>query len=94
MASKEAENWKTMANAFDSIAQIVRTAGKTKAYNEPGYKKSTDIHAISHNFNNSQRGPFCRYWGTYRSNNGNYRNNSQNKLASGCREQSTQAKQQ
>ena len=27
-ASKDAENWKTMADAFDSITQIVRMAGK------------------------------------------------------------------
>ena len=59
-ASKDAENWKTMADAFDSIAKIVRTAGETKAYNEPRYEKSTDIHAISHNPNNSQRGSFSR----------------------------------
>ena len=76
-ASKDAENWKTMADAFDSIAQIVRMAGKTKAYNEPRYEKSTDIHAISHHSNNSQRGSFSRYQGTYRSKNGNKRNNSQ-----------------
>ena len=54
--SKEAENWKTMADAFDSIAKRARMAGKTKAYNKPRYEKSTDIHAISHYTNNSQRG--------------------------------------
>ena len=59
-ASKDAENWKTMADVFYSIAQIARVAGKTKVYNEPMYKKSTDIHAISHNSNNSQRGSFSR----------------------------------
>ena len=63
-ASKNAENWKTMADAFDSIAQIQRMAGKTKAYTEPRYEKSTDIHAISHHSNNSQRGSFSRYWST------------------------------
>ena len=31
-ASKEAENWKTMADAFDSITKIVRMAGKRKNY--------------------------------------------------------------
>ena len=67
-----------MADAFHSIAQIVRMAGKTKAHNEPRYEKSTDIHAIFHHPNNSQRGSFRRYWGTYRSNNDNNRNNSQN----------------
>ena len=36
-ASRDAENWKTMADAFDSIPQKVRMAGKTKAYNEPRY---------------------------------------------------------
>ena len=51
--SKDAENWKTMADAFDFIAQAVRTAGKTKAYNKPSYEKSTDIHTISHHSNNS-----------------------------------------
>ena len=60
-ASKDAENQKTMADAFDSIAKIVRTAGKTKAYNKPRYEKPTDIHAISHNINDSQRGSFNRY---------------------------------
>ena len=44
-ASKDAENWKTMSDAFDSIAKIARTAGKTKVLNEPRY-------------NNSQRGSF------------------------------------
>ena len=79
--SKDAENWKTMVDAFDSIAKIVRTAGKTKAYNEPRYEKPTDIHAINPNYNNSQRGSFNRYRGTYKNNQGsNYssRNNSQN----------------
>ena len=57
-ASKDAENWKTMVDAFDSIAKIVRTAGKTKACNEPRYEEPTDIHAISHNYNNSQIGSF------------------------------------
>ena len=41
-AFKDAENWKTMADAFNSIAKIVRTAGKIKAYNEPRYEKPTD----------------------------------------------------
>ena len=77
-ASKEAENWKTMADAFESIAQIARMTGKTKAYSEPRYEKPTDIHAISNNSNNSRRGSFSRYWGTYRSNHANSRNNSQN----------------
>ena len=77
-ASKDAENWKTMANAFDSIAKIGRTAGKTKPYNEPRYEKPTDINAISNSFNNSQKGSFNRYQGTYRSNHVNSRNNSQN----------------
>ena len=77
-ASKDAENWKTMGDAFDSIAQIVRMAGKTKAYSEPRYEKFTDIHAVSHHSKNSQRGSFSRYQGTYRSNNGNNMNNSQN----------------
>ena len=77
-ASKDAENWKTMTDAFDSIAQIVRMAGKTKAYSEPRYEKPTDIHAISNHSNSSQRGSFSRYQGTYRSNHANSRNNSQN----------------
>ena len=77
-ASKDAENWKAMADAFDSIAKIARMAGKTKAYNKPRYEKSTDIHTISQNSYNSQRGSFSRYQGTYRSNNGNNRNNGQN----------------
>ena len=67
-ASKDEENWKAMADVFDYIAQIVRMAWKTKTYNKPRYEKSPDIHAISHNSNNSQRGSFSRYWGTYRSN--------------------------
>ena len=65
-ASKDAENWKTMVDAFDSIAKIARTAGKTKAYNEPRYEKPTDINAISYNYNNSQRGSFNRYCSTYK----------------------------
>ena len=80
-ASKEAENWKTVADAFNSIAKIARTAGKTKAYNEPRYAKPTDIHAISHNYNNSQIGYFHRYQDTYENNqvsNHSSRNNSQN----------------
>ena len=58
-ASKEAENCKTLADAFDSFAKIARMAGKTKAYNKPRYEKSTDIHAIYHH-NYSQRGSFSR----------------------------------
>ena len=65
-AFKDAENWKTKADAFDSITKIVRTAGKTKAYNRPRYEKPTDTHVINHNYNNSQRGSFNRYWGTYK----------------------------
>ena len=53
-ASRDAEIRKTMADAFDSIAKIVSTAGKTKAYNEPRYEKPTDVHSISNNPNNSQ----------------------------------------
>ena len=52
-ASKDAENWKTMVDAFDSIAKIAITAGKTKAYNEPRYEKPTEIHAISNSSNKS-----------------------------------------
>ena len=58
-ASKEAENWKTMADAFDSITKIVRMAGETKVYNKLRYETSTDIHAISHH-SNSQTGSFSR----------------------------------
>ena len=65
-------------DAFDSIAKIVRTAAKTKAYNKLRYEKPTDIHAISKSFNNSQRGSFNRYWDTYRNNHVNSRNNRQN----------------
>ena len=75
---KDAENLKTMVDAFDFIVKIVRTAGKTKAYNEPRYEKPTDIHAISNNSNNSQRGSLNRYQGTYKNNHVNSRNNSQN----------------
>ena len=70
-----------MADAFNSITKIVRTAGKTKAYNEPRYEKPTDIHAINHNYNNSQTGSFYRSWGTYKNNWGSSYmswNNSQN----------------
>ena len=67
-----------MADAFDSITQIARMAGKTKAYNESRYEKPTDIHAISDHYNISQGGSFSRYWDTYRSNHANSRNNSQN----------------
>ena len=77
-ASKDAENWKTMMNAFDSIAKIARTAGKTKAYNEPGCEKPTDIHAISNSYNYSQRGSLNRYQGTYKNNQVSSSNNSQN----------------
>ena len=56
-ASKETENWKTMADAFDSIAKMVRMEGKTKAHSELRYETSTGIHAISHP-TNSQRGPY------------------------------------
>ena len=59
--SKDAENWKTMADAFGSIVKIARTAGKTKAKNKPRYEKPTDIHAISNSYNKSQRGSFNRY---------------------------------
>ena len=53
-ASKDVENWNTMADAFDSIIKIVRTVGKTKAYNEPRYEKPNDINAISNNYNNKE----------------------------------------
>ena len=43
-ASKDAENWKTMADAFNSIAKIAGTAGKSKAYNEPRYEKPTMLY--------------------------------------------------
>ena len=82
-ASKDAENWKTMEDAFNSITKIARTAGKTKACNKSRYKKPTDINAINHNYNNSQRGSFNMYQGTYKNNHGsNYssRNNSQNNV--------------
>ena len=52
-ASKEAENWKTLADAFDSFVKKVKTAGKTKAYNEPRDEKPTDIHATSNSYNKS-----------------------------------------
>ena len=52
-ASKDAENWQPIMDAFDSIAKIVRTAGKTKANNKLRYEKPTDIHAISNSYNNS-----------------------------------------
>ena len=61
-----------MADAFGSIAKILRTAGKTQLYNKPRYETSNDIHAISHH-NNSQRGSFSRYWGTYRGTNSHNR---------------------
>ena len=76
-ASKEAKKWKAMADAFDSITKIARMAGKTKAYNEARYEKSTDISAISHH-TDSQRGSFSRYRGSYRSTNSHNRNNSWN----------------
>ena len=60
-ASKDVENLKTMADLFDSIVMIVKTAGKTKAYNKPRYENPTDINAISNNSNSSQRGSFNRY---------------------------------
>ena len=54
-----------MADAFDSITKIAKTAGKTKVYNEPRYDASTDINFILQN-TNSQRGSFSRYQGSYR----------------------------
>ena len=81
--SKDAENWKTMADAFNSITKIARTAGKTTAYSEPRYEKPTDINAINYNYNNIQRCSFKRYQGTYKNNQGgnyNSRNNSQNNV--------------
>ena len=83
-ASKEVENWKTMADAFASIPKIVRMAEKTKAYKELRYKTSIDVHAISHH-TNSQIGSFNRYWGIYRSINSHNRNNTQSnpQLAAG-----------
>ena len=74
--SREAENWKTMADAFDSIAKIARMAGKTKAYSEPRYVTSTDMHATSHH-TTGQRGSFSSYWCMYRSTNSHNRNNNQ-----------------
>ena len=78
--SKDAENRKTMADAFNSITKIARTAGKTKAYNEPTYEGPTD-NAINHSYNNNHRGSLSRYPGTYKNNQGNNynsKNNSQN----------------
>ena len=46
-ASKDAENWKTMADVFDSIVMIVKTAGKTKAYNKPRYENPHSITVVS-----------------------------------------------
>ena len=60
-ASKDAENSKTMADTFDSITKIARTAGKMIACNEPRYEGSTDIYAINHSYNNNHRGSFSRY---------------------------------
>ena len=37
-ASKDAENWKNMVDTFDSIAKIVRTAGKPKHTMNPGMR--------------------------------------------------------
>ena len=54
-ASKGTENWRTMADAFDSITKIAKMAGKTKAYNEPRYEVSTDVNIILQHAN-SQRG--------------------------------------
>ena len=54
-ASKDAENWKTMAGVFYLMAQIARMAGNTKAYNKSRYDKPTGIHAISNNSNSSQK---------------------------------------
>ena len=56
-ASKEAKNWKRVADAFDCITKIVRMTRKTKEYNKLRYETSTDIHALSHH-TNSQRGSF------------------------------------
>ena len=75
-ASKEAENWRMMADAFDTITKIAKMAGKTKAYNEPRYEVSTDANIISHH-TNSQRGSFSRYWGSNRSTSNNNRTNTQ-----------------
>ena len=76
MASKEAENWRTMADAFDSITKIAQMAGKTKAYNKPRYEVSTDVNIILQHVN-SQRGSFSIYQGSYRSTRNNNRANSQ-----------------
>ena len=80
-ASKDAENWKTMADTCDSITKIVRTVGKTKAYNEPRYEGSTEINVINHRYNKNHRSSFSRYQGTSKnnqSNNYNSKNNGQN----------------
>ena len=47
-----------MADAFNSITNIARTAGKTKAYNEPRYEGPTDIDAVNHGYNNNHGGSF------------------------------------
>ena len=74
-ASKQAENWRTMADAFDSITNIAKMAGKTKVYNEPRYEVSTDVNVISQHAN-SHRGSFSRYRGSYRSTSNSNRTNS------------------
>ena len=66
-ASKEAENWRTLGDAFYSITKIAKTAGKTKAYSEPRYEVSTDVNIILQH-TNSQSGSFSRYQGSCRSN--------------------------
>ena len=42
-ACKDAENWKTMAEAFNSITKIARTVEKTKAFNEARYEGPTNF---------------------------------------------------
>ena len=59
-ASQQAENWRMMADTFDSITKIAKMAGKTKAYNEPRYDVSTGINVILQH-TNSQRGSFSKY---------------------------------
>ena len=44
--AKEAENWRTMEDAFNSISKYATAAERTKAYHEPRYKDITTINEI------------------------------------------------
>ena len=59
--AKEAVNWRTMDDAFNSISKHARVTESTKAYLEPRYKDITTISAIFNQQRVSNKFPKCMF---------------------------------